>query len=421
MPDDRPTSRSLWRTRRRTAVLVYALLVVLLVVAGVLTSGLGPGLGLLGGGVVPVALVVLATARTRFAVWRSVRGGLGLLAGGVALLLTGGVLALGTSPAGSAAPIPTRGTSADVGAGPTTRTTSPAATPSTPAVPSTPAPAGPTALAVLATLPVKGRAPLTGYDRAAFGQTWKDTDRNGCDTRDDVLGRDLSDRLYAPGTRDCVVLSGTLSEPYTGRTLAFVRGVGTSEAVQVDHVVALGNAWQTGAQGWSVAERGLFANDPLNLLAVDGPTNQSKGAGDAATWLPPNRSYRCAYVARQVAVKARYGAWVTPAEKAAVERVLAVCPGERAPTGGTTPQQRATEVAGVVALQRSAADKVAAEKVAAGNAAADQPATPPAPSDHRTGACKAAVAAGLGPYVRGQDPEYGWYRDADGDGVVCER
>lgn len=180
------------------------------------------------------------------------------------------------------------------------------------------------ALAALATLAVKGRAPKTGYSRAQFGPAWSDVDRNGCDTRNDVLNRDLTAKRWRPGTHGCVVVSGTLAEPYTGATLTFDKT--RAIAVQIDHVVALSNAWQTGAQQLSAERRLAFANDPLNLLAVDGPTNEAKGDGDAATWLPPNKRFRCAYVARQVAVKARYGLWTTPAEHEAIARVLGACP-----------------------------------------------------------------------------------------------
>ncbi|RBY81052.1 deoxyribonuclease [Blastococcus sp. TF02A-26] len=190
-----------------------------------------------------------------------------------------------------------------------------------------------TALAALAAVEVRGRAPRTGYDRDLFGAGWVDTDRNGCDTRNDVLARDLSGETFRPGTRDCVVATGTLADPYSARTIAFVRGQGTSDDVQIDHVVALSDAWQKGAQGWDATTRTAFANDPLNLLAVDGPLNQQKGDGDAATWLPPNRDYRCAYVSRQVAVKVRYGLWMTEAERNAIATVLSACAGEPLPGG----------------------------------------------------------------------------------------
>jgi hypothetical protein len=191
------------------------------------------------------------------------------------------------------------------------------------------------ALALLDSLPVKGKAPKTGYARVKdFGTAWMDVDRNGCDTRDDVLRRDLTG---IAGTR-CTVQAGVLHDPYTGKLIHFVRGATTSTAVQIDHVVALSEAWQTGAQKLSQTQRERLANDPVNLIAVDGPTNEAKGDGDAATWLPPNKAFRCTYVAHQVAVKAAYHLWVTAAEKAAIQRVLAACPSEAAPVSPIAPR-----------------------------------------------------------------------------------
>jgi hypothetical protein len=204
-------------------------------------------------------------------------------------------------------------------------------TPTTTVATSTPAGAPASALGVLATLPVKGRAPKTGYSREQFGTRWADVDRNGCDTRNDILNRDLAARTWRPGTNGCVVISGTLQEPYTGTAITFAKE--RAVEVQIDHVVALSNAWQTGAQQLDPATRRALANDPLGLLAVDGRTNQQKGDGDAATWLPPNRSFWCPYVARQVAVKAKYRLWATPAEHAAIARVLERCPDEPVPVG----------------------------------------------------------------------------------------
>jgi hypothetical protein len=181
----------------------------------------------------------------------------------------------------------------------------------------------PSASTALAQLAVKGRAPKTGYARENFGDGWGNI--GFCDTRNYILKRDLTNITWRDNP-DCTVASGTLRDPYTGKVINFVRGVGSSLAVQIDHVVALSDAWQKGAQKWSYAKRYNFYNDPLNLLAVDGPTNGSKGDGDTATWLPPNKSYRCAYVARQVAVKLKYGVWVTSAEKSAMSTVLSKCP-----------------------------------------------------------------------------------------------
>jgi hypothetical protein len=184
---------------------------------------------------------------------------------------------------------------------------------------------------VLAQIPVKGRAPKTGYSRAQFGQAWADTNHNGCDTRNDILKRDLSKVVFRAGTHDCVVLSGVLRDPYSGTNISFVRGATTSFLVQIDHIVSLSNAWQTGAFKLSVATRTLMANDPLELLAVKGSLNSQKSDGDAATWLPPLKRYRCSFVARQVAVKVKYGLWVTKPEKEAIARILTSCPKEVIP------------------------------------------------------------------------------------------
>lgn len=180
---------------------------------------------------------------------------------------------------------------------------------------------------ILESLAVKGRAPKTGYTRTQFGNGWMSTGK--CDTRNIILNRDL----VSPSVSDsCKVQSGTLHDPYTGVTINFVRGAKTSEAVQIDHVVALSNAWQTGAQQLDSATRVALANDPLELLAVDGKANQAKGDGDAATWLPSNKAFRCQYVARQIAVKSKYHLWVTSAEKSAMQNVLAHCPDEAIPS-----------------------------------------------------------------------------------------
>lgn len=179
----------------------------------------------------------------------------------------------------------------------------------------------------LAALPTKGRAPKTGYKRSQFGDGWAKS--GGCDTRNVILRRDLTNAVL--GDDNCKVQVGALSDPYTGQRIAFKRGANSSGAVQIDHVVALSNAWQTGAQQLSSEQRISLANDPLELLAVDGPANQQKGDGDAATWLPSNKPFRCRYIARQIAVKKKYLLWVTPPERTAMERILASCPEQRLP------------------------------------------------------------------------------------------
>lgn len=180
-------------------------------------------------------------------------------------------------------------------------------------------------VATLNTIPVKGRAPKTGYSASgSFWGMWQSQD--GCRTRNRILARDLTDVTYR-SPASCVVNTGVLRDPYTGATIDFQYGTapGQSDAVQIDHVVARANAWVTGAFQWTPAQRSAFANDPLELLAVGGTVNQQKGSGDAATWLPPNKSFRCRYVTIQVAVKAKYGLWMTQAERDAIAGILAKC------------------------------------------------------------------------------------------------
>lgn len=256
----------------------------------------------------------------------------------------------------------------------------------------------PKAVVVLETLPVKGRAPMTGYDRSRFGVAWEDVDGNGCDTRSDMLRRDLVERVM----RDrCVVLSGILyPDPYTGRGLNYVRG---RSVVDIDHVVALGNSWATGAQQLTYDQREQLANDPLNLLAVSASANRQKQDGDAATWLPSNKGYRCAYVARQIAVKAKYRLWVTKAEKAAMERILSPCPAQRVPTDATLPDP-APWTGGSASGSSSSASSSTADPVRYAN-------------------CTAARAAGVTPIRRATDPTLyavNRHMDRDGDGVACE-
>ena len=242
------------------------------------------------------------------------------------------------------------------------------------------------ALRILNTLPVKGRAPKTGYSRAQFGDAWSDIDHNGCDTRNDILNRDLTAKQHK-NSRGCVVISGILNDPYTGKVINFMRGKDTSEQVQIDHVVALSDAWQSGAQEISAQERLQLANDPENLLAVDGPANQQKSDSDAATWLPANASFRCSYVARQIRVKAKYHLWVKPAEKEAMINVLTPCTGAAAKPA-PVPQVDAP------------------------------PAQNPAPAlAFQT--CADARAAGYRNMHRSA-PGYSEHLDRDGDGIACE-
>jgi hypothetical protein len=271
-----------------------------------------------------------------------------------------------------------------------------------------------TALAAASALAVKGRAPKTGYSRDQFGQAWFDTDRNGCDTRNDILRRDLVSRAMQ---NDCKVMAGTLApDPYTGTSIRFIYG-GASE-VDIDHVVALSDAWQKGGATWAAGRRLALANDPLNLLAVGSSANRSKGDGDAATWLPPNKSYRCAYVARQVAVKGKYGIWVTAAERDAMTRVLATCPTLALPGAGS-----AGTAAALPGSQAQTTPAPAPRPVPVQPAPAPVPVPVPVQPPPAAGVyyanCTAVRAAGAAPIHRG-DPGYAAKLDRDGDGIGCE-
>lgn len=182
----------------------------------------------------------------------------------------------------------------------------------------------PLAVEVLEKLAVKGRAPKTGYARTEFYNGWPTVD--GCSLRQRIIRREFGESAVLDG---CTVVAGEFDEPYTGEHQVFHDKTEVSK-IQIDHVVALSDAWQKGAQYMDYSVRNELATDPLNLLAVDGSANQQKSDGDAATWLPSNKKFRCQYVARQVSVKYKYSLWVTDAEKTAISRVLENCPNEPA-------------------------------------------------------------------------------------------
>lgn len=163
------------------------------------------------------------------------------------------------------------------------------------------------------------------YDRDLFGQSWADVDRNGCDTRNDILGRDLLDATHKDGTEDCKVLTGTLIDPYDGTVVEFVSGPDTSVLVQIDHVVALSWAWHHGADRWDDERREVFANDPRNLVASSEATNQAKSAFGPGEWLPPDPDLRCGYVAQFVDVVSTYDLGIGDADRAAARAVLERC------------------------------------------------------------------------------------------------
>jgi hypothetical protein len=402
------------RSSRRLTVgrSVVAVIALLLVSAGFASGGVGGAIITAGALVLLIGIGAALVGRARWIRIGSRRSAAVVVGVGVAAMLVGGAIA-GPIPSNSnprdatASPSSAPSPSEQAGSGtggvdpPTGLLTDTAAENAIKAArPSS-------ALAALGSLEVKGRAPKTGYDRDQFGQPWADTDHNGCDTRNDILGRDLTGETFKPDTHNCVVLTGTLPEPYSGRTVQFQRGPGTGEALQIDHVVALSDAWQKGAQGLDASRREIFANDPLNLLAVDGPLNMEKRDGDAATWLPPNRTYRCAYVARQVAVKISYGLWVTQAERNAIATVLSTCPNESLPAGGPGDTGRKTRTTPTPTPTPTPAPTPA-------------PVPAPVPSaDVYYQNCTAVRAAGAAPIHPG-DP--GWQPKFDGnqDGVGCE-
>src|SRR4051812_27153766 len=428
-----PTSRSRWILPG-----VVAAVVLLFVVGGAATSGIAGALAMLGLAALLLGAGAAIAGRAHWAFIGSRRAAGLVAAAGIVALAAGGIAAPPTTPAASSSEVTATPTSAS----PTTSKAEASAAKAaaeaaaeaaleqaetaenavaadvlaTGSLADDAAKAAVTsasrtsALAALAAVEVKGRAPRTGYTRDQFGSGWVDTDHNGCDTRNDVLARDLTGDTFKPGTRNCVVLTGNLADPYSGRAISFLRGQGTSEAGQTAHVVALPDAWQKGGRGLDVARRTAFANDPLNLLAVDGPLNMSKGDGDAATWLPPNKGYRCAYVARQVAVKVSYGVWVTQAEKNAIAPGLSAGPDEALP-GGVVAQ---------IPEPVAAPAPAPAPKPAPAPAPKPAPAPAPAPAPSVSFAnCDAARAAGAAPVHRG-DPGYSSKLDRDGDGIGCE-
>lgn len=338
-----------------------------------LTSGFGGALFFAGVFAFVVALVALVRGRVRWAHLPTRAAGGAALVGALLATSVGGALmptAPTSAPTAPQTPVPAApATSAVTSTAPTTPTTS-AADPVTGAI----AQARPgTALALLGTLTVKGRGPMTGYSRAAFGPAWSDTDRNGCDQRNDTLRRDLRAVTLKAGANGCAVMTGTLVDPYTGTTVAFARATSSESPVQIDHVVALGDAWAMGAAGWSETKRTSFANDTLNLLAVSASVNASKGDGDAATWVPPAKVSRCPYVARQVAVKAKYQLAVTSAERAAMAGILTGCPDTPVPTASVA------KLGGFPIYTPPAPKPTVAPSAAPSVRTAPQPAPQPAP------------------------------------------
>ncbi|MGQ1799115.1 excalibur calcium-binding domain-containing protein [Kocuria oceani] len=272
------------------------------------------------------------------------------------------------------------------------------------------------ALSALNGLTVAARGTMSDYDREGLFGGWIDADGDCEDTRQEILNRDLVEVVSADG---CRVDSGVLApDPYTGARINFVRGPATSSDVQIDHVVSLGNAWITGARNLSQEKRVEFANDPLNLLAVDGPANQSKSDKPADAWLPPNVGFRCEFVAIQIAVKAKYELWVTAPEKTAMAEVLADCENQEVPTAAVLADLDANAPAPVQEAPAPEPAPAAPAPIAPAPAPEPVPAAPAAPAAAFAN-CSAAKAAGAAPLYVGS-PGYAPKLDRDGDGVACE-
>ena len=344
----------------------------------------------------------------------------------LAILLFGGVASVATTMATGRwdQPESTPSASPSASESPTPSSTpEPSETPSsTPSPTPTPTESGgqtvsdkTTALGLLATLTVAQWTSGSGYDRDNFGDAWEDIDNNGCDTRNDILRRDM-ERITAQD--GCLVLRGVIDDPYTGDTITFVRGQSTSSEVQIDHMVALSNAWRTGAHKLSWSLRVALANDPLNLMAVDGPTNGAKSDSDASEWLPPQASYRCLYVARQISVKAEYRLWVTPTEKAAMIDVLETCPGQKSYTSNY-PERVAAGTLDIPAASAatSSSGGSSGSGSTGGSGSSSTYVYPPGATPWAN--CTEARAAGAAPVLRGT-PGYAPRLDRDGDGIGCE-
>jgi hypothetical protein len=238
---------------------------------------------------------------------------------------------------------------------------------------------------MLASVPTGGRGAKTGYLRTSvFGPAWADVEGNGCGTRDDILGRDLTTSVRRGR---CDVVSGALHDPYTGRDIALDEF--HDRAIQIDHVVALSLAWQLGAAQWTQQRRLLLANDPANLLAVDGLTNERKGDSGPDSWLPPSKAYRCTYVIRFTRIVSAYHLRLTPSMREAIVTQLDRCTAvEGSPS--------TIQVLPLPSPQSSIGS--------------------PVPYYAN---CAMARAAGRTPLHRG-DPGYRTELDRDADGIACD-
>jgi hypothetical protein len=250
------------------------------------------------------------------------------------------------------------------------------------------------ASAVLKALRVRAEV-TSGYSRDYF-RHWIDADRDGCDTRKEVL---LAEARTSPSRYgSCSLSGGSWWSAYDGVTTT------DSSTFDVDHFVPLAEAWGSGAWRWSYSTREAFANDlgfASSLIAVSASSNRSKSDRDPAQWLPPNSNYWCTYATTWIAVKYRWSLTIDRAEKLKLRYLVVNCGNPR------------------IALPPKA--KVINDQSDPGGAGGGSGGgTGGGGLDPKFSYCYEAQARGFGPYIRGTDPEYFWYRDGDSDGMVCE-
>jgi hypothetical protein len=236
------------------------------------------------------------------------------------------------------------------------------------------------------------------YKRTLF-KHWVDQDKDSCDTREEVL---LQESI-SPAKRSagCKITSGKWLSQYEKKTFTKPTGL------DIDHMVPLKEAWESGAHSWTATQRQAFANDlgfKGSLIAVSASTNRSKGDKDPSKWLPANKSFVCTYVVTWIQVKYRWSLTIDADEHSAIVNTLGSCPVSKLfelPKQIIAPKQ-APQSSSPIVTESSPVE------------------TPGTSLDPRFDSCSTAKSEGYGPYVRGDDPEYDWYRDGDGDGIVCE-
>ena len=232
-----------------------------------------------------------------------------------------------------------------------------------------------------------------GYQRNFF-TLWIDSDHDGCNTREEVL---IAEAASTPSRNSaCTLTGGKWFSAYDGQVFT------SASSLDIDHMVPLEEAWASGAYKWTSATRTAYANDlgyPRSLIAVSAGSNRSKGSDDPWLWMPTRTSYRCQYIDDWVAIKYRWNLAVDTREKQDLVTKLRSC------TGRTMVMKplRAT-----VRMGSSPAGS------SSGSSSSNTG------TDPRFSSCANAKAAGYGPYFRGRDAEYSWYRDGDSDGIVCE-